>query len=383
MASHGPQWAQGSPGEFSPGNVSALLALPNGDVLASGRFVIGSSYEYLARWNGSSWSRITGVTGINVLMVMPNGNVIGGSLSSTLFGPAGAVWRLNGSSWSSLGSFVSAGGVGMNTFVSVDALAQLPNGDLVVGGDFINVNGTPANRIARWDGTSWHALGSGMNGDVYALTTLPNGDLVAAGQFTTAGGVAANRVARWNGTSWSALGSGLGGDGLALTLAADGDLVTGGSFTTAGGAAAARIARLTTTCPASATPYGSGCTGSNGPLSLTADRLPWVGGTYQATATTFVANAIALELLGFSATSIPLSLVHPSAGAGCMLLVSPDVTQVLAPIAGKVTTLRAIPNDPSLVGGVLRHQIVQVQQGPNGLSGLHSTNALQLTLGSF
>jgi hypothetical protein len=39
------------------------------------------------------------------------------------------------------------------------------------------------------------------------LATLPNGDLVAGGIFTSP----ASYVARWNGTSWSALGTGLSG----------------------------------------------------------------------------------------------------------------------------------------------------------------------------
>ena len=37
-------------------------------------------------------------------------------------------------------------------------------------------------------------------------------DLYAGGAFPTAGGGAANHVAKWNGSSWSALGSGMGGD---------------------------------------------------------------------------------------------------------------------------------------------------------------------------
>lgn len=39
------------------------------------------------------------------------------------------------------------------------ALAVMPNGDLVMGGDFTFAglaNGT--NRIARWNGTSWAAM---------------------------------------------------------------------------------------------------------------------------------------------------------------------------------------------------------------------------------
>ena len=57
---------------------------------------------------------------------------------------------------------------------------------------------------------------SDMNGTVRATTMWdPDGAgpqpavLVAGGDFTTAGGVSASRIARWNGTAWSPLGTGM------------------------------------------------------------------------------------------------------------------------------------------------------------------------------
>jgi hypothetical protein len=76
-------------------------------------------------------------------------------------------------------------------------LAVLPNGDLVAGGDFTTAGGVPANRVARWNGSSWSAMGSGLNNAVWTLAVLPNGDLVAGGSFTTTGGVPAPYIARW------------------------------------------------------------------------------------------------------------------------------------------------------------------------------------------
>ena len=46
---------------------------------------------------------------------------------------------------------------------------------------------TTVNRIAKWNGTVWSSLGTGMGGpaspspDVYALAEMPNGDLIAGG----------------------------------------------------------------------------------------------------------------------------------------------------------------------------------------------------------
>ena len=70
--------------------------------------------------------------------------------------------------------------------------------------------GGVANRIAKWDGSSWSALGSGMNDKVAALA-VSGSDLYAGGHFTMAGGLSANRIARWNGNNWSVLSSGVGG----------------------------------------------------------------------------------------------------------------------------------------------------------------------------
>src|SRR5262245_49480683 len=102
----------------------------------------------------------------------------------------------------------------------VAALAQFDDGSgpaLYAGGLFTSAGGAAANRIAKWDGTSWAALGSGMNGFVYALAGFDDGGgpaLYAGGGFSSAGGVAANSIARWDAASWSALASGMGGGGV-------------------------------------------------------------------------------------------------------------------------------------------------------------------------
>ena len=73
--------------------------------------------------------------------------------------------------------------------------------------------------IAKWDGTVWSSLGSGMNGDqVLALALDGAGTLYAGGEFTTTGEVSANFIAKWDGTAWSPLGSGMNSDVLALAL---------------------------------------------------------------------------------------------------------------------------------------------------------------------
>jgi hypothetical protein len=86
------------------------------------------------------------------------------------------------------------------------------NGNLVIGGIFTMLGSLPANGVALWDGSAWHALGSGIPGRVYGLGVY-QGRLIAVGDFAQAGGGAASCIAAWDGTSWAALGSGLTGQG--------------------------------------------------------------------------------------------------------------------------------------------------------------------------
>lgn len=63
---------------------------------------------------------------------------------------------------------------------------------------------------------------SPSNRGVSALAVLPNGDLVAGGEFDIAGGVSANKIARWDGTAWYGMGIVQdGGSSRAITPAAD------------------------------------------------------------------------------------------------------------------------------------------------------------------
>ena len=89
------------------------------------------------------------------------------------------------------------------------ALAIGLDESLYAGGYFTTAGGVTVNNIARWDGTTWHLSGSGMNGGAQALAAGGDGSLYAGGDFTTAGGVPANRIARWDGSAWHPLDIGM------------------------------------------------------------------------------------------------------------------------------------------------------------------------------
>lgn len=144
--------------------------------------------------------------------------------------------KWNGSNWSAVGSGISdvVDGFGPTVY----ALAVDSSGNLYTGGNFTNAGRVVVNNVAKWNGNAWSALGSGMDlyGFVNALA-VSGGTLYAGGQFTHAGGNAANSIAQWNGSSWSPLGSGINSPDIpeVAALAVSGStLLAGGSFDWAG-----------------------------------------------------------------------------------------------------------------------------------------------------
>ena len=188
-----------------------------------------------------------------------NGELIsGGTFTTAGDVPCNKIARWNGSAWQPLGTGM---GASYPNSPCVYALTVY-NGGLIAGGYFDTAGSLGANCIARWDGTSWQPLGTGMNSSVHALTVY-NGALIAGGYFTTAGGVSANYIARWNSPSWQPLGTGMAGatglypypDVQALTVY-DGELIAGGNFTTAGGNISRYWARWS--CPHGACCFADG-----------------------------------------------------------------------------------------------------------------------------
>lgn len=75
----------------------------------------------------------------------------------------------------------------------------------------------------------WYAFGGGTNDRVTELLRLQNGDLIVAGEFSIAGGTVVSQVARWNGSTYSAMGSGVLGQ-VKAAVEFGGEIYLGGSF---------------------------------------------------------------------------------------------------------------------------------------------------------
>lgn len=251
------------------------------ELIAGGKFSTAgdSAIRLIAGWDGESWSQLgSGLEGsgrdfVRALASFDDCLVVGGNLN-----PPGGDKLLcwDGAGWSAFGTGVGAaiqtfakhdGGLAasgsfgsekdhvslwdgndwipLNTGLSgstdvVHALLSY-EGDLVVGGDFAEIGGVPANNIARWDGETWHPFGSGTNGPVFCLEVLDR-DLVAAGAFSEAGYFFVGNIARWNGEEWFEMGFGTNGPIHDLELFRGG-LIVGGDFFEAGSVVTNHIAR--------------------------------------------------------------------------------------------------------------------------------------------
>lgn len=240
----GTEWVQ--PGSEPDHQVDCLSA--SDDFLYLGGSIIsfaGIELNGMAVWDGTQFHSAGGGFWLsaydtpNVFAIEISGNevYVGGEFTRAGGVDALSIAKWNGSSWSALGGGIS-GGDGV-----VTSLAMIGN-DLYAAGGFTVAGGVSVNNIARWDGSQWSPLGSGTSGPVYTLAVIDD-KLFAGGSFTQAGGLNVNNIAMWDGSQWSPLGSGT--NQWVKALYADGNnLYAGGRFTKAGNKTAKYIARWQT-----------------------------------------------------------------------------------------------------------------------------------------
>lgn len=84
---------------------------------------------------------------------------------------------------------------------------------LYIAGDFTLAGSARSECIARWDGTAWTSLGSGVGdgftSNIVSALAIHDGALYAAGHLTTGAGAAGNGIVRWDGAQWTAVGGGV------------------------------------------------------------------------------------------------------------------------------------------------------------------------------
>jgi hypothetical protein len=154
-------------------------------------------YINIARWDGQEWSAI-GSGGQSVRCIWTLEPFDDGSGPAIYAGGYGGADRWNGLEWSQVP------GVGSRTIKSMLAHDDGSGQALFFGGQFDSIGGIAAGSIARWDGSAWSPLGTGLlqDGQTATVEALHEGlddstTLFALGYFTSAGGGPALGIAQW------------------------------------------------------------------------------------------------------------------------------------------------------------------------------------------
>ncbi len=281
---NGTSWSPvGTP---DPGFVFALQEDPLG-------LIVGGTFQsvagvpgtgHLARWDGTAWSSLgmpatwaNQLVSVISLLRAANGDLVVGGWSDAY---VAALFRFDGQAWSNPSSPKAASVLGY-----VSSVVELPNGDLIAGGDLTGDDAVPFSSVVRvtpalgsqplqnglplrasevvegangdlfagcfaqpgystvWrrQAGTWAPLTNGPTASIHDLVRLPDGSLVAAAAASTSPG-AQPSLSRWDGVTWSSLGA-LNGEVRDLLVEPNGDLVAGGGFTTIGGVGANGLAR--------------------------------------------------------------------------------------------------------------------------------------------
>ena len=206
----------------------------------------GNDLEFTAGFINSAVARA---------LVQPDGRILIAGPFSQLEGSSAhsGIARMNSTGTVDI-TFGIAGGAGAGT--TVNDMARQPDGKIVVCGDFTTMNGTARSRVARLnaDGSLDPTFnpGSGADGKVSAVVLQPDGKVLIGGEFLNFNGSAREYLARLNADG--SLDTGFTGPDFAdaggwnvasLALQADGKLLVGGSYYfNVGGSS---ICRVTTT----------------------------------------------------------------------------------------------------------------------------------------
>lgn len=155
---------------------------------------MGNLWQGVGEFVPDSWSGLVNIELYDGAVVVIGPATINGIRS---------VFQYDGLSWSPLGPGILGGLAGLRSI----AVFQ---GDLYVGGQIPLGAGNPGQEIMRWDGSSFHGLGLGLQaelGDFSSFSgcfdmTVHDNKLFVCGGFNYAGGVLAQGVASWDGTQW-------------------------------------------------------------------------------------------------------------------------------------------------------------------------------------
>ncbi|MCA9278036.1 MAG: hypothetical protein H6815_04520 [Phycisphaeraceae bacterium] len=217
----------------------AVMDFGTGESLYVGGFYAAAGAvadtKSLARWDGTAWHSLgtgfqsqAGAPAVWAMTEYGNSLVVGGSFTDvgTVIG-ANGIAAYTGTTWNSLGSGI-VGSFSPNVFalhVHNDGAGE----KLFAGGRFDSIGGTSGPLVGAWNGNAWEAVGSLIGVDalaqISAFATFDDGSgsaLYVTGDRLVGPGFFDWETAKWDGSTWNAVGQQSGGRGTALAVFDDG-----------------------------------------------------------------------------------------------------------------------------------------------------------------
>jgi hypothetical protein len=248
--------------------------------------------------------------------------------------------------------------IGCNSVTS--AVAALPDGRLVIAGEFTVCGDVATNRIAIWDPANkvFQKLGTGVTGVVHSIAI--DGDDIFVGGSTSGFKRFNISTGQWHPVDGST--NGPGGDVYAIDVVGD-DVYVGGNFLDAGGVPAKRIARFnrkTRTWSALGTGQANGVEGDPGSRIdsiLVHDGYLYAGGFFRIAGDVFANNLARFDLasqrwepLGSNTTPTMDGHVNSLVMAGSRLFVGGYFTTIAGISANRVAQYDLITRTWSALG---------------------------------
>lgn len=185
---------------------------------------------------------------VRAVVVQADGKIlIGGDFTSVSPNGGAAVTRNHIARFNADGTLDA--GFNPDADRSVFSIAVQADGNILAGGNFLNIGGRARNHIARLNATTGSAelfFAPEATGAVYTIVVQVDTKILVGGQFSSIGGLTRNKIARLysGGTADSFFDPNANGNVFAIAVQGDGKILVGGDFTNIGGQVRNFLARL-------------------------------------------------------------------------------------------------------------------------------------------
>jgi len=297
--------------------VEAIAIDSSGKILAAGGFLSigGQTRKHLARLDATTGAadsfNPSANQDVSTIALQADGKILVGGAFNT--GGSGGTITIGGQSRNFMARLDPMTGLAdsfdphSNSYV--DSIAVQPDGKILVSGSFSSISGgnsiggQPRNRMARLDSVTGLADSFNPNPSdaVNSIAIQADGNILVGGDFLDIGGQPRDRIARLDSTTGLADSyNPNASDGIrCVAVQVNGDVLAGGSFSVIGGHARNRIARLTTFGP-TPTPPGCATFSNSATITIPASGVGGISSPYP--------SNIAVSGLGGAITQVTVAM---------------------------------------------------------------------------